>query len=110
MNIEDFKKSSKKSNIENLIFKKVDKSRFPIIKIKDKANEYPSTSIIVNASNEILVDQFLKKKIAFYDIYRVLLKVLKDRNYKKFAVKDPRNIKEIFQIDDWARKITLEKI
>ena len=52
----------------------------------------------------------MKKKIAFYDIYRVLLKVLKDRNYKKFAVKDPRNIKEIFQIDDWARKITLEKI
>ena len=80
------------------------------MKLKSRINEYTSTPIIINAVNEILVDQFLKKKIAFYDIYRVLLKVLKDRNYKKFAVKDPRNIKEIFQINDWARKITLEKI
>ena len=89
---------------------KVNKNKFPIINIKKIINRYNSSPIIINAVNEILVDQFLKKKIAFYDIYRVLLKVLKDRNYKKFAVKDPRNIKEIFQINDWARKITLEKI
>ena len=103
-------KKIKNDHIKSFNFMKVNKNKFPIINIKKIINRYNSSPIIINAVNEILVDQFLKKKIAFYDIYRVLLKVLKDRNYKKFAVKDPRNIKEIFQIDDWARKITLEKI
>ena len=110
LNIEDFKKSSKKGNIENLIFKKVDKSRFPIIKIKDKANEYPSTSIIVNASNEILVDQFLQKKIPFLTIIKIIMIILNDRNYRKYAIRKPKNIEEIYNIDKWARKITFEII
>ena len=112
LDIKSFYKSKKikNDNIKSFNFMKVNKNKFPIINIKKIINKYNSSPIIINAVNEILVDQFLKKKIAFYDIYRVLLKVLKDRNYKKFAVKDPRNIKEIFQIDDWARKITLEKI
>ena len=110
LNIEDFKKSSKKGNIENLIFKKVDKSRFPIIKIKDKANEYPSTSIIVNASNEILVDQFLQKKIPFLSIFKIIMTILNDRNFKKYAIKKPKNIYQIYNIDNWARNKTLEKL
>ena len=112
LDIKSFYKSKKikNDNIKSFNFMKVNKNKFPIINIKKIINKYKSSPIIINAVNEILVDQFLKKKIAFYDIYRVLLKVLKDRNYKKFAVKDPRNIKEIFQIDVWARKITLEKI
>ena len=65
LNINDFIKSQKETGIENLIFKKVDKKTFPLIRLKDKANELPSTAIIINASNEILVDQFLKKKIPF---------------------------------------------
>ena len=110
LNIEDFKKSSRKGNIENLIFKKVDKSRFPIIKIKDKANEYPSTSIIVNASNEILVDQFLQKKIPFLTIIKIIMIILNDRNYRKYAIRKPKNIEEIYNIDKWARKTTFEII
>ena len=39
--------------------------------------------IIVNACNEILVEQFLTKKIAFYDIFKFIMSVLKDKNYKK---------------------------
>ena len=37
-----------------------------MIKLKNKINEYPSSSIIINASNEILVDQFLRKKTTFF--------------------------------------------
>ena len=56
----------KKNNvIKNLTFKKVNKNIFPIIKLKKKLNEYPATPIIINAANEILVDQFLRKKIPF---------------------------------------------
>ena len=44
-------------------YKKVDPKIFPVIKLKERFNEFPSTSIIINAANEVLVDQFLSKKI-----------------------------------------------
>ena len=36
--------------------------------------------------------------------------ILRDRNYKKYAIRNPKNIKQIYEIDNWARKLTLDKI
>ena len=60
LNIEDFykDKTKRKNNFQNLSFKKVSKENFPMIALKSKINEYPSTPIIINASNEVLVDHF----------------------------------------------------
>jgi 1-deoxy-D-xylulose-5-phosphate reductoisomerase len=113
LNIKDFykvKKRADKNIIENLIFKKVDHRIFPIIKLKDRANEYPSTSIIINASNEILVDHFLRKKIPFSHIFKIIMIILNDKNYKKYAIKYPKNLIQINKIDNWARTKTLEKL
>ncbi len=111
LNIQKFYKIEKKKNtFENLIFKKVDKKIFPIIKIKNRVNEYPATPIIVNASNEILVDQFLQKKIHFLSISKIIMNNLNDRNYKKYAIKKPKNINQIKNIDAWAKKLTIQKI
>ena len=112
VNIKDFLKKNEKKNykINNLIFKKVDKKIFPIIKIKNKLNEYPSTPIIVNGSNEILVDQFLKKKAPFLGIIKIIMSVLKDRNYKKNAIQKPKNINQIIKTDSWAKLTALKKI
>ena len=109
LNIENFYKS-KKNIINNLIFKPVDHNIFPTIKLKNIANEKPSTPIIINASNEVLVDQFLGKKIAFFDIFKFIMGVLKDKNYKKYAIKRPKNISQILKINNWAKSITLQKI
>ncbi len=113
-NIDDFfpLKDKKKNGIslDSLNFFEVDKKRYPIFKLKDRINEHNSTPIIINAVNEILVDQFLKKKIPFNSFYRYILKVLSDRNYKKFAVKKPKSIGEILQIDQWARYTVTKKI
>ena len=73
-------------------------------------NKFPSSSIIINAFNEILVDQFLKKKIPFLSISKIIMTILKDSNYKKYAIKEPKNLNQIYKIDMWARKKTLEKI
>ena len=114
IDIEDFfvSKSNGKNSIltKNFNFIKVDKKRFPIIKLQSRINEYSSTPIIVNAANEILVDQYLKQKIAFSSFYKHLLMVLNDRNYKKYAIKEPKNISQIYQIDKWARNLTYEKL
>ena len=65
LDINDFYKKKKEKEFKEFKFSKVNKKIFPIIKIKNR-NEYPSTSIIINASNEILVDQFLSKKNSIF--------------------------------------------
>ena len=113
LDIKNFFSKGKKNiykDLKNLIFKKVDKSIFPIISLKNRISEYPSTSIILNASNEILVDQFLKKKIPFLRINRTIKTILNDRNYKKYAIKKPKNLKQINEIDLWAKNKTMELI
>ena len=107
ININDFFKKKKKIKvIEDLYFKKVDSNIFPVIKFKDRLDEYPSTPIIINAANEVLVDQFLKKKIPFLSIYKIIMNILNDRNYKKYAIKTPININQILKIDNWAKTTT----
>ena len=110
LDINQFHKTKNSFRFENLIFKKVDKKIFPIIKLKNIMTKYPSTPIIVNAANEVLVSHFLSKKIPFLDIYKFILAILKDSNYKKYAIKKPSTIDQINKIDLWARSKTIKKI
>ena len=114
IDIEELMKIKKNYNKEkiykNLIFKKVNQKIFPMIKLKNRVNEYPSTPIIINASNEILVDKFLQKKIPFLSIFKLIMTILNDRNYRKYAIRRPKSIKQIFEIDHWAKKKIREKI
>ena len=107
INIEDFYKNKKikfkDKVIKDLKFSKVNNETFPLIKLKNRILEFPSTPIIVNAANEILVDQFLNKKLQFLRINKIIMSVLNDRNYKKYAIRKPKNINHIIKIDKWAR-------
>ncbi len=112
LNIEDFHKIKKKTNFEfeDLRFEKVNPKIFPTISLKKIANQHPSSPIIINSCNEVLVEQFLKENIPFLSIYKIIMTILKDRNFKKYAIRNPKNISEIYKINNWARKKTLEKI
>ena len=113
INIDDFIQTKKKFNdqkLKNLTFQEVNKKNFPAIQILDKIRLFPSAPIIINAANEILVDQFLKKKIPFLDIIKFIKSILNNRNFKKYAIRKPKNLNEIFKIDSWAKKLTLNKI
>jgi len=103
-------KTKIKNDIENIIFRRVDAKIFPIIKLKDRVNEYPSTSIIINSTNEVLVDQFLNNNITYNDIIKGIKHVLRDRNYRKYAIKKPKTINQILDIDIWAKKKILNKL
>ena len=102
LKIENFYKN-KNMKFENLIFQKVDKNLFPAIKLKSLVNEYPSTPIIINAANEVSVDRFINKKLPFLKINKIIMGVLNDKNYKKYAIRNPRSINQIIKIDEWAR-------
>ena len=96
--------------LNKLNFFDVDKRRFPSIKlIKKSLNNGHSAPIIMNASNEILVSLFLKNKIKFTDITRILYKIFRHKDFKKYAKKKTSSLKEIYSVDQWARK-TIEKI
>ncbi len=110
IDIKDFLKSKTKKKINDLSFRNVDNRIFPMIKLKNLVNKHYSTPIIINAANELLVDQFLRKKIPFLSMYKLVLIVLKDRNYKKYAVKKPKNINQIIKISEWTKKILMNKI
>ena len=114
LNISDFYKiknfNDNKKIIKNLSFEKVNNTTFPVIKIIKKINEFPSTAIIINAANEVLVEQFLKKKIPFLAINKIILSFLKNRNYRKYAIRTSKNIDQIINIDSWARHETLKII
>ena len=98
------------TSIVNILnnFKNVNRKIFPVIDLKKRVNEYPSTPIIINAANEILVDQFLNKKIPFLSISKYIKRILGDSNYRKYAIRRPKNIKEINEINNWARENTLK--
>jgi len=95
------------SKIEKLEFLEVDKKKFPAIRLKPILDKHISLPIVINAANEIFVDQFLKKNISFYSIINCLFILLKDPKLKKYAIKKPVNLKTILLVDNWARKKAL---
>ena len=67
----------------------------------------PSAPIIINASNEVLVDLFLKGKIDFLDIVKKINSILKGKEFKKYAKRKLNSIKDIKITDSWARLKTI---
>jgi 1-deoxy-D-xylulose 5-phosphate reductoisomerase len=104
------KKNSFPKNCQSLKFQEVDKKKFPIITLLSKNILQNSGPIILNASNEVLVDSFIKGKITFNSIYLYLRAVFRDKDFGKYAIKKAPNVKEIYRIDKWARRKTIEKI
>ena len=109
INVNDFYKV-RKNNLRNLSFRKADSKIFPMIKLKNKIFQHNSSPIIINAANEVLVDQFLRKKIPFLSMYKMVLIVLRDRNFKKYAIKKPKTISQINEISKWVKGILFNKI
>tara|TARA_B100000700_G_C15049474_1_gene859542 strand:- start:2774 stop:3940 length:1167 start_codon:yes stop_codon:yes gene_type:complete len=107
--------NGKKSNIKNvknidieklnkLSFQKVNFISFPSVKLIEKSSKYGLlTPTIINASNEVLVDLFLSKKIGFLDIVNTINKIFKDKDFRKYARRVPTTIKDIKIADNWAR-------
>ena len=106
-----FKPNVKQQNtINSLHFSPVDTKKFPVVKLIPKINARKSSPIIINAANEIFVDQFLKNNISFNDISSYLNLVLKSKNYIKTSNMSCNSIKNIYKIDTWARSLAFQII
>ena len=94
--------------LNKMSFQNVNAKRFPSIKLIPKCLNFGLlTPTIVNASNEVLVNLFLKGKIGFLDIVKTINKIFKDKEFNKYAKRKPRSIKDIRMADNWARLKTI---
>ena len=94
--------------LNKLSFQDVDTKRFPSIKLINKCLTLGIlTPTIINACNEVLVNMFLRKKIGFLDIIKNINKIFRDKDFKKYARRKPRSIKDIKIADNWARLKTM---
>ncbi len=92
--------------VRSLDFYKVDLKKFPLIKLAMKAlTKEQYFSIALNASNEVAVGAFLKKKIHFYDIWEIVIEVAEET--KKMEVK---TINDILKIDQETKERAWDKI
>ena len=103
-------KNKKINKLQNLNFTQVDKKRFPSVSLIPEMNRRKSSAIIINAANEIFVDEFLKNNINFNDIVTYLKLVIRDKNYIKTSNFSNDSVKNIYTIDSWARLTALKII
>ena len=94
--------------LNKLSFQNVNSNKFPSLKLIDKCLNFGFLApTIISASNEVLVNLFLAKKIGFLDIVKTVNRIVKDRDFKKYASKKPNSIKDIKIADNWARLKTI---
>lgn len=89
------------TELKPIKFHDISYRKYPIFSLKDELLNSPDMGVVVNASNEVMVYEFLKNKCSFLDISNAVLKA-----YDKFSGVKISNIDEIFEIDKEVRKYT----
>lgn len=88
------------SKLSSLTFEKPDLNTFPCLKLAyDSLNMGGTYSAVLNAANEVLVNEFLEDKIKFYDIPYYIEKTLDAHK----SIEKPI-LEEILYTDNWSRE------
>jgi 1-deoxy-D-xylulose-5-phosphate reductoisomerase len=89
-----------------LTFEAPDPDRFPALRLARWAGEVGGTlPAVLNAANEVAVEAFLQRRIAFPEIWRSV-----ERTMKAHPVIAHPALDAIIQADQWARKETLQHL
>ena len=86
--------------MKQLTFSVPDTRKFPCLKIaQDVAKKGGSLGSVMNAANEIAVEEFLLGNIGFTDIPKIINSVFKKHKF----IASP-NLNQIIKCDEWARR------
>ena len=90
--------------LNNLNLKEADLKKFPLLKIIKKLpkNQSLFETILVSANDE-LVKLFLKQKISYTTISKVLIKILSLKEFQKYKRLKPKKIEEIIKLNKYVR-------
>lgn len=88
--------------LQSLTFEQPDHVRFPLLPLAYEClGRGQAACIAFNAANEVAVEAFLKKRIAFADIYNLVRVVLAET-----ALISPQSLDEILFLDNTVRQAT----
>lgn len=86
----------------NLTFEKPRIDKFPCLKLAYKAIRTGGTMpAVLNAANEIAVEKFIKREIAFTDISKLI-----EMAMSAYNVKYNYSLEDVLEADNWAREYT----
>ena len=92
------------SKLNNLNFSLVDKHKFPAVEIlKYIPNKISLFETVLVSANDELVRLYLNKKIKYKDIIKLLIKIIKIKEFKKLNKIKPKNISQIINLDKYVR-------
>lgn len=93
-------------NLKDLTFEKPNLEVFPCLRLAFEALEQGGSSLtVLNAANEVLVYEFLKDNLGFYDISDIIKEAIKNHDH----ISKP-NLDEILELDRWAREYVNKKL
>ena len=96
------------SEIGKLTFKKPDELKYPCMGLAYSAGRSSGTMpAVLNAANEMAVEQFLKEEISFQDIPKFISKAC-ESHMKHFNLRP--GLEDILEVDNWARFFVKEEI
>ena len=85
--------------LNNLDLKEINTKFFPVIKILKKLpNKISLFETVIVTINDYLVDQFLNKKITYYQLQNLLIKLTKKKLFKKYKKLKPKKIEDIILV------------
>ena len=105
LNRKNFKKTKiNLTKLNNLNFSKVNRNKFPSIKILDILPKKMSLfeTVLVSANDE-LVRMYLNKKIDYRDIVKKLILLLKSKEFSKYKKILPSNVSDVLNLDRYVR-------
>ena len=89
--------------LNNLNFKKVDKKKFPLVRLLNKLPKKSSLfETVLITVNDYLVYKFLEKKINFQKLIKLINKILNLKEFQKLKKIYPKSIKEIYNLRDYV--------
>ena len=83
--------------VGSLEFRKIDKKRYPVWEIKDLLLQKSDLGVVINTVNEFAIEMFLKEKITFLDISKIILQAVSKFEHINISTED-----ELFE---WKKEI-----
>ena len=90
--------------LNNLNFSKVNKIKYPIVKILNQlSNNISLYETVIVSANDELVRLYLNKKIKYKNIAQRLIKFINLSKFKKLKSIPPKSVSEIIKLDQYVR-------
>tara|TARA_B100000900_G_scaffold412629_1_gene434825 strand:- start:195 stop:1373 length:1179 start_codon:yes stop_codon:yes gene_type:complete len=97
--------------LNNLCFSKVNKKKYPMIKLIELLpNKSSLYETVIVAANDTLVDLFLKKKIKYLNIQKELFRFIQSKEFLKYKKITPENVKDIMKLNEYVRLKLTKKV